>query len=77
MGKFKEERKQGPPAYMVSFGDMMTLILTFFILLVSLSVDRKVGLMAKGLGSFPKWKQTRIVQILAIGVAIDHGAAEP
>ena len=25
-----EEPKQGPPAYMVSFADMMTLILTFF-----------------------------------------------
>jgi len=37
---------------MVSFGDMMTLILTFFILLVSLSKEQKVGLVAKGVGSF-------------------------
>lgn len=37
---------------MVSFGDMMTLILTFFILLVSMSHERKAGLVAKGVGSF-------------------------
>jgi chemotaxis protein MotB len=37
---------------MVSFGDMMTLILTFFILLVSLSRERQIGLVARGIGSF-------------------------
>jgi chemotaxis protein MotB len=52
MGKFKEEPKPGPPAYMVSFGDMMTLILTFFILLVSMSEEQQAGLVAKGVGSF-------------------------
>lgn len=45
-------KKKGAPAYLVSFGDMMTLILCFFILLVALSKDRQFGLMAKGLGSF-------------------------
>ena len=49
---FKEEPKQGPPAYMVSFADMMTLILTFFILLVSMAKEQDLGLLAKGLGSF-------------------------
>lgn len=44
--------KKGAPAYMVSFGDMMTLILCFFILLVALSKERNFGMMAKGLGSF-------------------------
>lgn len=58
MGEFKEEPKQGPPAYMVSFGDMMTLILTFFILLVSMSEEQKVGLVAKGIGSFKMVLQT-------------------
>lgn len=46
------EPKKGAPAYMVSFGDMMTLILCFFILLVSMSEERHHGLVAKGVGSF-------------------------
>jgi chemotaxis protein MotB len=43
---------EGAPAYMVSFGDMMTLILCFFILMVALAEERNFGMMAKGLGSF-------------------------
>jgi chemotaxis protein MotB len=46
------EPKAGVPGWMVSFGDMMTLILTFFILLVSMSREQEEGLMAKGVGSF-------------------------
>ncbi len=53
MGKKREEdTKAQVPGWMVSFGDMMTLILTFFILLVSLSKERQMGLVAKGVGSF-------------------------
>lgn len=52
MGEFKPEPKQAPPAYMVSFCDMMTLILTFFILLVSMSKEQQAGLVAEGVGSF-------------------------
>jgi len=48
----EEEPKEGAPAWMVSFGDMMTLILTFFILLVSMSQEQQQGLVAKGIGSF-------------------------
>ena len=44
--------EEGAPAWMVSFGDMMTLILTFFILLVSMSETQEIGLIAKGVGSF-------------------------
>jgi chemotaxis protein MotB len=52
MGDFKPSPKVPPPAYMVSFSDMMTLILTFFILLVSMSKEQKAGLVAAGVGSF-------------------------
>ena len=44
--------EEGAPAWMVSFGDMMTLILTFFILLVSMSKEQDIGLVASGVGSF-------------------------
>ncbi len=52
MGDFKPDPKPAPPAYMVSFCDMMTLILTFFILLVSMAKERQNGLVAAGVGSF-------------------------
>jgi len=52
MGKPIKSTKASPPAYMVSFCDMMTLILTFFILLVSLAKEQQVGLLANGVGSF-------------------------
>lgn len=52
MAEFKPDPKPSPPAYMVSFCDMMTLILTFFILLVSMAKERQVGLLASGVGSF-------------------------
>ncbi len=45
-------KKKGAPSYMVSFGDMMTLILCFFILLVSMAKERNFGMLAKGIGSF-------------------------
>jgi hypothetical protein len=52
VSRYREEPNPGPPAYMVSFSDMMTLILTFFILLVSLSREQSYGLLADGVGSF-------------------------
>ncbi|MFT7669331.1 MAG: flagellar motor protein MotB [Planctomycetota bacterium] len=52
MGDFKPDPKTPPPSYMVSFCDMMTLILTFFILLVSMAEEQQRGLAASGVGSF-------------------------
>lgn len=54
--------KEGAPAYMVSFGDMMTLILCFFVLLVSMAKERNYGLLAKGLGSF-------VINIRSLGLS--------
>ena len=57
----KKVKTQGAPAYLVSFGDMMTLILCFFILLVAMAKERDNGLMARGLGSF-------VVQVKSMGL---------
>jgi len=38
--KPEEERPRGSPAYMLTYGDMMTLLLTFFVLLMSFSSIR-------------------------------------
>ncbi|MHA1572710.1 MAG: OmpA/MotB family protein [Alphaproteobacteria bacterium] len=43
--------KRKVPAYMTTFGDMMTLILTFFVLLVSSAIKLQVGFVARGTGS--------------------------
>ena len=45
-----DEGPPGVPAYMVSFGDMITLLLTFFILLVSMADTQTAGLVGAGRG---------------------------
>lgn len=47
-----DESLDGAPLYMVSFGDMMTIMLTFFILLCSYSKERQAGFISDGIGSF-------------------------
>ena len=48
------DEKLGVPAYMVSFGDMITLLLTFFILLVALADTQLAGLVGAGRGPLIK-----------------------
>jgi hypothetical protein len=40
------------PAYLVSFGDMMTILLTFFILLCTYAKEKQHGFISDGIGSF-------------------------
>ena len=47
-----EDSPPETPSYMVSFGDMMTLMLTFFILLCTFARRREAGFIAAGIGSF-------------------------
>lgn len=42
----------GTPPWLISFGDMMTLFLCFFIMLVTMASRQDAGLMANGLGSY-------------------------
>jgi len=47
-----EDSKQGAPAYITTFSDMVTLLLTFFVLLLSLSKLQDAGLIAAARDSF-------------------------
>ena len=54
-GKHKShEHDKGPgtPPWLISFGDMMTLFLCFFIMLVTMAKTQDAGLIASGLGPF-------------------------
>lgn len=53
------DEKRQVPAYMVSFGDMITLLLTFFILLVAMSATQEAGLVAAGHGPLVKHVNAR------------------
>ncbi|MCA9322805.1 MAG: OmpA family protein [Planctomycetes bacterium] len=50
--KAPEDPPMGAPLYMVSFGDMITILLTFFILLCSYATERQSGFVSDGIGSF-------------------------
>jgi chemotaxis protein MotB len=52
-GKHHEhEHGPGVPPWLISFGDMMTLFLCFFIVLVTMAPKQDAGLIAAGLGPF-------------------------
>lgn len=52
-GKHHEhEHPPGVPPWLISFGDMMTLFLCFFIVLVTMAPTQDAGLVAAGLGPF-------------------------
>ncbi len=60
----EEDENQGPPGWIVSFSDMVTLLLAFFVLLQSFATIQDEELFYKGMGSFrraidgfgiPKW----------------------
>ncbi|MCE9593717.1 MAG: OmpA family protein [Planctomycetes bacterium] len=50
--KSHEHPHHGPPPWLISFGDMMTLFLCFFIILVTMAKKQDAGLVARGLGNF-------------------------
>lgn len=54
MGKRKEEKPAGVPAYMATFADLMTLLLVFFILLNVYAKEKQYGLLTAASGSFQK-----------------------
>jgi len=62
MAKKREEEEGGAPGWMVTFGDMMSLLLTFFVMLTSFAYfdERRFievsGSLKKALGVLPGWK---------------------
>lgn len=52
--KGPKEEQQGAPLYMLSFADMMTNVLCFFILLCAFAEERQVGIITDGVASIRK-----------------------
>ena len=50
--KRQEEEAEGAPAWIVSFADMITLLLAFFVLLQSFAQEQDPELFHQGQGSF-------------------------
>ena len=48
----QEEPKAGAPAYIVSMSALWTILLSFFILMATMSTEQEAGLIAAGTGSF-------------------------
>lgn len=70
MARRREEREEGAPAWMLTYGDMITLLLCFFVLLFSMSeikkdkVSKTMKAFQKQFGVLPKYKAT--VQIFVV-----------
>ncbi len=64
MAKRREEEQEGAPAWMVTYGDMITLVLTFFVLLFSMSeikkdkISKTMRAFQAQFGVLPKYKST-------------------
>jgi len=70
-----KEEKQKVPGYIVTFSDMVTLLLTFFVLLLSLAEVQDPELFMKGRDSF--WESIRycgLGALLGNNVSLDLGA---
>jgi flagellar motor protein MotB len=59
----------GTPPWLISFGDMMTLFLCFFIILVTMAPKQDAGLVAAGIGEF-----VNVLEGSGVGGALDGNA---
>jgi len=59
----------GTPPWLISFGDMMTLFLCFFIVLVTMAPKQDAGLVAAGIGEF-----LNVLEGSGVGGALDGNA---
>jgi len=64
-----EDAGPGTPPWLISFGDMMTLFLCFFIVLVTMAPKQDAGLVAAGIGEF-----VNVLEGSGVGGALDGSA---
>jgi hypothetical protein len=64
-----EDAGPGTPPWLISFGDMMTLFLCFFIVLVTMAPQQDAGLVAAGIGEF-----VNVLEGSGVGGALDGSA---
>jgi flagellar motor protein MotB len=69
MSDHDEPAGPGTPPWLISFGDMMTLFLCFFIILVTMAPKPESGLVAAGLGEF-----VNVLEGSGVGGALDGEA---
>lgn len=69
MSDHEEASGPGVPPWLISFGDMMTLFLCFFIILVTMAPKPDAGLVAAGIGDF-----VSVLEGSGVGGALSAGA---